>query len=76
MLELGPSGGVMRKPFAKFSAGRDLFQPKIDFGLLLGEASWPEPIDEDAGAVVQAGLFVNAFYSELGKGHILWVSRR
>jgi hypothetical protein len=58
--ELGPAGRVVAKPFTKVIGGGDFFQPQVDVGLLFGEASGPEAIDEDAGAVGFGGVFVDA----------------
>ena len=59
-LELCPLRGIVTEPLSKFGAGGDLFKPEIDVGFFFSEASWPEPVYEDAGAVFFGGGFVDA----------------
>ena len=62
--ELRPAGGVVAKPFTKVIGWGDFFQPQVDVGLFFGEASGPEAIDEDAGAVGFGWFFVDALESD------------
>ncbi len=57
--KLPPFVGIMSEPFAETVAWGNLFQPQIDMGLLFREASWPEAVDEDAGAVGFRRCFVD-----------------
>ena len=60
-LELGPFRGIVSEPLAELSAGSDLFQPQVNVSLFFGEATGPEAIYQDAGAIGFGGRFVDAF---------------
>ncbi len=42
---------IMAEPFPQFSAGANLLEPDVEMGVDLGNAAWPESVDEDTEAV-------------------------
>ena len=65
--EFGPSCRVVSEPLSQIVGGCDLFEPQVDAGLFFGEAARPEPVDENASAVVFRGVVVDSFDSD-GQG--------
>ena|SRR5205807_6754371 len=53
--ELGPFGGIVRKPLAEIVARGYFLQPKVYVSFVFSEAAWPKAVDEDAGAVCFGG---------------------
>src|SRR4051812_21871702 len=55
-----PARRVMTEPLSQLRARREILGPVIDRGLLLLDAAWPQPIDQDARAVLPCGRIVSA----------------
>ena len=56
-----PAIRVMAEPFPQPWTGRDVAEPQGEACLLLGQATRPEPIDEDAAPVGSGRFFIGAF---------------
>lgn len=69
LLEFGPAIGAMIEPAAQTGARRNLFEPVIDRGGLLGQAARLEAVDQDTAAVSVLLRFVGAFDVEGGHYH-------
>ena len=50
----------MIEPTTQFSGRCDISKPKIDLGPILGQATRPEPVDEDPHTVIIRCCFVNS----------------
>lgn len=61
LLELRPFLGIVVKPFAQFSAGRNILQPEIQFGTFFRNAARPEPVHQYARTIGSLGRLVNSF---------------
>src|SRR5262249_60941857 len=53
-----PALGIVREPFAELRRGRDLLHPVIERSLLFGDSARPQPVDENAFAVLCRGRVV------------------
>lgn len=54
LAELRPFRRIVAEPTAKLSAGRNLFWPKVDCGVRLFYATWPDAVHEHAVTVLDA----------------------
>ncbi len=61
LLEFRPFLRVMAEPGTQFRAGRDIFQPRVQFERLFLDPARPEPLDEKASAIRRLGRFVSPF---------------
>src|SRR5215475_9369476 len=59
LAELIPLVRIVPEPTSQLRAGRDILQPEIYLRPLLGQAARPEPLDEDALAVIPGGFFIS-----------------
>src|SRR5579871_6755993 len=50
--------GVVPEPSAELLAGGELLPPRVEAGLLLGQPTGPEPIDQHPGAILRGGGLV------------------
>jgi hypothetical protein len=55
LTETQPFRWIVCEPFAQFRTRRDLFRPEVDMSVLLGKATWPEPVHQHAEAVFIEG---------------------
>src|SRR5262245_30531376 len=49
--KLVPFVRIVAEPPAQLGAGADLFQPSVSAQLFLGDAAWPQALDEEAGSI-------------------------
>ena len=65
VLEAGPPClGRLVEPASERMAGCHLLEPEVDLGLLLAQATWPQPFDQDAKAVSGRGRRVDPLERE------------
>ena len=50
---------IVPKPFPKLGAWSNLFQPEIDLRLFLGQTARPEPVHQNAGAIILMRRFIH-----------------
>jgi hypothetical protein len=62
----------MGEPLSEFRAGGDIFEPEVYVSSFFCEASRPETVDEDAGAVLFGWLFVDAFEFDHYRALAFW----
>src|SRR3954463_14968827 len=60
LAKLLPARRVVAEPLSQLRARREILGPVIDRGRLLLDAAWPQPIDQDARAVLPCGRIVSA----------------
>src|SRR5680860_1096856 len=60
LLELFEPFGPVAVPLAQLLARRQVLGPPVDGGSLLGHAARPEPVDENARAIVRCGVFIGS----------------
>jgi len=65
LLEALPTAGVVREPLPQRLAGGKLPPPAVEAGLLLGHASRPEIVHQDACSVLGGWRIVDAGCSDL-----------
>jgi hypothetical protein len=61
VLELGPFGRVMRKPFPQAIAGAGFLVPPVQGEISFPDPARPQALDEKALAIVRGPLIVDAF---------------
>jgi hypothetical protein len=69
--KLHPASWVVPKPFAKLSAGRDIFHPFIQGGISLGHAARPQPVNQDACTIPSFNGFIGSFQPNIGCRDVL-----
>src|SRR2546428_5901064 len=52
LLEGSPFVGIVREPFAQSIGGRNVPQPQMDSSFVLDEPSGPQPVHQNADAVI------------------------
>src|SRR6185437_662452 len=67
-LELGPAPRIMTEPLPQLRARCDIFHPVVQGRLRLAYATGPEPIHENAHAVVVGSGFVSALQAKMSDG--------
>ena len=63
--ELVPSTRIMPKPAAQLGAGRDVLHPFVKSKGLLGDCARPEPVDENANAVIGSRRFISPLQPDI-----------
>ena len=57
--EFGPSLRVMPEPFAELGAWRDVLEPIVELRFRFADSAWPQPINQDAPAILAFGGLVS-----------------
>jgi hypothetical protein len=66
-LKLGPACRVVSEPLAQLRARTEVARPVVESELLLGPSTWPDPIHEDAAAIVYGQIVVGPLQSDVAR---------
>src|SRR5207245_4127403 len=71
LLEGSPFVGIVREPFAQSIGGRNVPQPQMDSSFVLGEPSGPQPVHQNADAVILFRWVVDSLDPDHGRSRHL-----